>query len=130
MMEAKVEEDLLAEVQRLRAENAYQKNECLGCREGTARKKAEVIRELKHEHRLSLLLDVAGPPRSTYYYWIKKPKEPSQYTELEEEISCIVAENKRRDIAIGINTDGKKDVLGMWVGENESANIGRAYSTV
>ena len=96
MMEAKVEEDLLAEVQRLRAENAYQKNECLGCREGTARKKAEVIRELKHEHRLSLLLDVAGPPRSTYYYWIKKEKEPSQYTELKEEISCIVAENKGR----------------------------------
>ena len=24
-------------------------------------------------------------------------------------------------IAIGINLDGKKDVLGMWVGENESA---------
>ena len=24
-------------------------------------------------------------------------------------------------IALGINLDGKKDVLGMWVGENESA---------
>ena len=24
-------------------------------------------------------------------------------------------------IAIGINLDGRKDVLGMWVGENESA---------
>ena len=26
-------------------------------------------------------------------------------------------------IAIGINLDGKKDVLGMWVGENESAKF-------
>ncbi len=26
-------------------------------------------------------------------------------------------------IAIGINMDGKKDVLGMWVGENESAKF-------
>ena len=24
-------------------------------------------------------------------------------------------------IAIGVNLDGRKDVLGMWVGENESA---------
>ena len=42
------------------------------------------------------MLDVAGLPRSTYYYWIKKEKEPSKYTELKEEISCIVAENKGR----------------------------------
>ena len=27
----------------------------------------------------------------------------------------------QRDIAIGIDLDGRKDVLGMWVGENESA---------
>lgn len=26
-------------------------------------------------------------------------------------------------IAIGINLDGKKDILGMWVGENESAKF-------
>ena len=30
-------------------------------------------------------------------------------------------------IAIGINLDGRKDVLGMWVGENESA---RFWATV
>ena len=27
-------------------------------------------------------------------------------------------------IAIGVNLDGRKDVLGMWVGENESAKFG------
>ena len=26
-------------------------------------------------------------------------------------------------IAIGVNLDGRKDVLGMWVGENESAKF-------
>ena len=26
-------------------------------------------------------------------------------------------------IAIGVNLDGRKDVLGMWVGENESAKL-------
>lgn len=26
-------------------------------------------------------------------------------------------------IAIGVNMDGRKDVLGMWVGENESAEF-------
>ena len=30
-------------------------------------------------------------------------------------------------IAIGIDLDGKKDVLEMWVGENESENFGRRY---
>ena len=43
--------------------------ECLGCREGTAREKAKVIGELRHEHKSSLLLDVADLPRSTYYYY-------------------------------------------------------------
>ena len=36
------------------------KIECLG-REGTARESKKVIWELRHEHKLSLLLDVAGP---------------------------------------------------------------------
>ena len=40
----KKEEDLIAEVQRLRAENAYLKKiECLGCRAGTAREKAKEL---------------------------------------------------------------------------------------
>ena len=30
---------------------------------------------------------------------------------------------KAVNIAIGSNLDGKKDVLGMWVGENESAKF-------
>ena len=45
---------------------------------------------------MSLLLDVAGLPRSTYYYCIKKQKEPEKYVELKEEICSIAAENKGR----------------------------------
>ena len=45
---------------------------------------------------MSLLLGVAGLPRSTYYYYTKKQKEPDKYAELREEICAIVAENKGR----------------------------------
>ena len=42
------------------------------------------------------MLDVAVLPRSTYYYYTKKQKEPDKYSELKEEICSIVAENKGR----------------------------------
>ena len=50
---------------------------------------------------MSLLLDVAGLPRSTYYYCIKKQKEPEKYVELKEEICSIAAENKGRYGEVG-----------------------------
>ena len=45
---------------------------------------------------MSLLLNIAGLPRSTYYYYTKKQKEPEKYVELKEEICSIAAENKGR----------------------------------
>ena len=45
---------------------------------------------------MSLLLDVAGLPRSTYYYYTKKQKNPDKYAELKAEICSIVTENKGR----------------------------------
>jgi transposase InsO family protein len=42
------------------------------------------------------LLDAAGLPRSTYYYYAKKHKEPDKYAVLKDEICSIVAENKGR----------------------------------
>ena len=45
---------------------------------------------------MSLLLNVAGLPRSTYYYYTQKQKEPEKYVELKEEICSIAAENKGR----------------------------------
>ena len=43
-----------------------------------------------------LLLDVAGLPRSTYYYYARKQKESEKYAELKEEICAIAAENRGR----------------------------------
>ena len=52
-LKPEVEEDLLAEVQRLRAENTYLKKlKALGCRESTAREKAKVIWELRHKYQI------------------------------------------------------------------------------
>ena len=42
------------------------------------------------------MLDIAGLPRSTYYYYTKKQKEPDKYADLKEEIQAIVSENKGR----------------------------------
>ena len=42
------------------------------------------------------MLDVAGLPRSTYYYYTKKQKEPDKHAELKKEICAIVTENKGR----------------------------------
>ena len=45
---------------------------------------------------MSLLLDVAGLPRSTYYYYTKRQKSQDKYRKLREEICAIAVENKGR----------------------------------
>ena len=62
------EEDLLAEVQRLRAENEYLKNlQALVLEdERRQRKKTLVVQKLRHKHSLEILLTIAQLPRATY----------------------------------------------------------------
>ena len=63
-----VEEDLLTEVQRLRAENEYLKNlQALVLEdERRQRKKTLVVQKLRHKHSLEILLTIAQLPRATY----------------------------------------------------------------
>lgn len=57
-----------------------------------------MIWELRHEHRVGLLIEIAGIPRSTYYYYSKQfnsPK-PDKYAEIKELIRKIYDESKGR----------------------------------
>lgn len=72
------------------------KIECLGFRRGTPKQKAEVIWELRHEFKMSLLLNVAKLARSTYYYYTKRRQEPDKYREIKAQITNIFHENRGR----------------------------------
>ena len=71
------EEDLLAEVQRLRAENDYLKKPAsLGFeRRATPAQKAPVVQKLRQKHAPSILLSIAQLPRATFYYHLKQIHE-------------------------------------------------------
>ena len=55
-----------------------------------------MIWELRHEFKLSLLLEIAELPRSTYYYYIKHMKDEDKYSEIKKQITDIFRENKGR----------------------------------
>lgn len=75
-----VEEDLQKEVQRLRAENAYLKN-CKPWfgRRATQEQNATVIHELRQEHDLTILLEIAQLPKATVYYHRKNQQKVEKY---------------------------------------------------
>ena len=57
-----------------------------------------MIWELRHEHKIGLLIEIADIPRSTYYYYSKQfdhPK-PDRYAEIKTEIRRIYDESKGR----------------------------------
>ena len=55
-----------------------------------------MIWELRHEHRITLLLKVSGLPRSSYYYHIKQKEKPDKYSRVKEVIKEIFNRNKGR----------------------------------
>jgi transposase InsO family protein len=55
-----------------------------------------VIWELKHKHKLSLLLEISGLARSTYYYYAKRRLESDKHSEIKEQITSIYQENQGR----------------------------------
>ena len=50
-----------------------------------------MIWELRHEHKVGLLIDIAGIPRSTYYYYSKQFEDPKpdKYAAIKEKIRQI-----------------------------------------
>ena len=55
-----------------------------------------MIRGLRREHRLEILLEVAGLARSTYYYHEKRMDKADKYSDAKETITEIFHENKGR----------------------------------
>lgn len=55
-----------------------------------------MIWELRHKHKLSLLIEISGIPRSTYYYHVKQRVQPDKYSEVKKQITGIFVENKGR----------------------------------
>ena len=55
-----------------------------------------MISELRHKHKISLLLEISGLARSTYYYYAKQRIEPDKHREVKEQITKIYHENRGR----------------------------------
>jgi transposase InsO family protein len=55
-----------------------------------------VIWELRHKHKISLLIEVSGLPRATYYYHAKRRTETDKDTKTKKQITNIYHENKGR----------------------------------
>lgn len=55
-----------------------------------------MIWELRHAHKITLLLKVAGIARSTYYYHTKQLEKPDKYAAVKQEITAIYEENRKR----------------------------------
>ncbi|MEI4769719.1 IS3 family transposase [Psychrobacillus sp. FJAT-51614] len=92
-------EKMQAEIERLRMENAYfKKVECLSSKQGkiTKQDKAQVVYELRHEFPVKKLVELAGLPRSTYYFIIKNMNRPDPDMDLKEMIHTIYHEHEGR----------------------------------
>ena len=81
-----VEEDLLAEVQCLRAENEYLKT-CKPSfwKTSDANTKNADSNETEAKHKLEILLSVAQSAHATFYYHLKQMKKPDKYAQAKEE---------------------------------------------
>ena len=55
-----------------------------------------MIHELRQEHDLATLLEIAQLPRATYYYYRKKERSTDKYVQAKAEIQSIFHENKGR----------------------------------
>lgn len=55
-----------------------------------------MIWELRHDHKITLLLKAAKMKRSSYYYHLRKAKQEDKHRRLKKEIAAIFYENRGR----------------------------------
>ena len=55
-----------------------------------------MIQELRQEHNLAILLEIAQLPKATYYYHRKKEESADKYAQTKAEIQAIFHNNKGR----------------------------------
>ena len=55
------------------------KPKLLGAGRGTPKQKAQVVQELRQKYPLKALLQLAGLPRSTFYYYLHQSQNPAKY---------------------------------------------------
>ncbi len=54
------------------------------------------VAELRQEFKLTVLLEVSGLARSTFYYYLNKKRKSDKYNKIKKEIKAIYDENKGR----------------------------------
>ncbi|WP_460490390.1 IS3 family transposase, partial [Bordetella tumbae] len=98
VQEQKTLEEVLKENEYLRAENAYPKKaRCLDpAKESGSAEKAQLIAGLRQEHRVGVLLAVAGLSRSTFYYHLKAQGVADKFAGLKARINAVYARHKGR----------------------------------
>jgi putative transposase len=55
-----------------------------------------VIWELRHKHKIWLLIEISGLARSTYYYYARRRKASDKYSAVKEQITGIYQANRGR----------------------------------
>lgn len=97
IMSQKTEEYLIAEILRLQMENDYLKKiASFSAKKNYPREWGivSVINELRKIYKLDALLKFSGMPRSTFYYYMKRMKQPEKHGEEMQLIQQIFHEHK------------------------------------
>ncbi|WP_087816648.1 IS3 family transposase [Yersinia intermedia] len=95
---AALTEDERDELEQLRVENVYLKKlKALSAEKMlSAQEKVSIVNELRQEWPLSRLLIVAGLPRSTFYYHVKRLSDPDRYQSARALVLKIYHQHKGR----------------------------------
>ena len=76
------------------------KIERLGTGRGTPKQKAQVVQELRQKYPLKALLQLAGLPRSTFYYYLHRSQNPAKYQMVKKNRSLQSSMRTRSDTDI------------------------------